>query len=142
MESWMLYGVIAAIFIASRDIFTKHFSTKYSTCEHLLYYYVLCGVFMILYCAYKHTYLKQSVTMIHTEDIWKYVLITGLTVAVIAPCEVLSLKYCKTPGQSKSIINLNTLFVFFLGMIFLRDSFSLRKLFGIGLTIIGVYFVM
>ena len=142
MESWIIYGVVAALFIASRDIFTKHFSSKYSTCEHLLYYYVLCGVIIMMYCAYKHHYLNQPVRMIDTEDIWKYVLITGLTVAVIAPCEVLSLKHCKTPGQSKSIINLNTLFVFFLGMIFLHDKFSLTKLFGIGLTIIGVYFVL
>ena len=96
----------------------------------------------MMYCAYKHHYLNQPVRMIDTEDIWKYVLITGLTVAVIAPCEVLSLKHCKTPGQSKSIINLNTLFVFFLGMIFLHDKFSLTKLFGIGLTILGIYFVL
>ena len=80
--------------------------------------------------------------MIDTKDIWKYVLATGITVAVIAPCEVLSLKYCKTPGQSKSIINLNTLFVFVLGIIFFNDKFSMRTLLGIMLTIIGIYLVM
>lgn len=142
MERWILYGLIAAIFIASRDIFTKHFSSKYSTCEHLLYYYVLCGAFMLAYCLYKKYYRNETVKMIEPQDIWKYVAVTLFTVAIIAPCEVLSLRHGKTPGQSKSIINLNTLFVFFLGMIFLRDKFSLKSLLGIGLTVIGIYFVM
>lgn len=142
MERWFMYGLVAALFIASRDIFTKHFSKKYTTCEHLLYYYVLCGVFMVTYCFYKRYYRKETIKMIETEDIWKYVVVTLFTVAIIAPCEVLSLKHCKTPGQSKSVINLNTIFVFFLGMLFLKDKFSLKSLFGIGLTMTGIYFVM
>ena len=142
MEKWFMYGFVAAVLIASRDIFTKHFSKKYTTCEHLLYYYVLCGVFMLTYCLYKKYYRKESVRMMDKDDWWKYILLALVTVIVISPCEVLSLKHCKTPGQSKSVINLNTIFVFFLGMIFLKDKFSLKTLFGITLTIIGIYFVM
>jgi len=142
MEKWFMYGFVAAVLIASRDIFTKHFSKKYTTCEHLLYYYVLCGVFMVVYCLYKKYYRKESVRMMDKDDWWKYILLALVTVIVLSPCEVLSLKHCKTPGQSKSVINLNTIFVFFLGMIFLKDKFSLKTLFGITLTIIGIYFVM
>ena len=40
MEQWIIYGLIAAVLIAGRDIFTKKFSTKYSAIEHLLYYYI------------------------------------------------------------------------------------------------------
>jgi drug/metabolite transporter (DMT)-like permease len=137
-----MYGLIAAFLIASRDIFTKHFSKKYTTCEHLLYYYVLCGFFIVSYCIYKKYYLKESVRMIEKDDWWKYILMALVTVTIISPCETLSLKHCKTPGQSKSVVNLNTIFVFFLGMIFLKDKFSLKTLFGIALTIIGLYFVM
>ena len=97
---------------------------------------------MLVYCFYKKYYRNESVKMIETEDIWKYVAVTLFTVAIIAPCEVLSLKHCKTPGQSKSVINLNTLFVFFLGIMFLRDKFSLKTLLGIGLTMTGIYIVM
>lgn len=142
MESWVIYGLVAALLIASRDLFTKHFMNKYSACEHLLYYYVLCGVFISIYCIYKRYHRGESVRMIESRDIWKYVAIAILTVSVIAPCEVLSMKHCKTPGQSKSIINLNTIFVFFLGIIFLKDEFSLRTLSGIVLTMVGIYFVM
>ena len=53
MEAWLLYGLIAAIFIGSRDVFTKHFSTKYTTTEHLIYYYVLCGICIAIYTLYK-----------------------------------------------------------------------------------------
>ena len=48
MEKWAVYGLIAAFLIAGRDIFTKKFSNKYSPIEHLLYYYMLCGFFIIL----------------------------------------------------------------------------------------------
>ena len=80
--------------------------------------------------------------MIDKQDIWKYMVVALFTVIVIAPCEVLSMKHCKTPGQSKSVINLNTLFVFVLGMIFLHNKFSFRTLIGIIFTIVGIYFVM
>ena len=142
MELWFIYGLVAAVLIASRDVFTKHFMKKYTACEHLLYYYVLCGIFISIFCLYKKYYQKETVKMIETQDLWKYMLVALFTVIIIAPCEVLSMKHCKTPGQSKSVINLNTMFVFFLGMIFLHDKFSLKTLFGIILTIVGIYFVM
>ena len=53
MEQWIIYGLIAALLIAVRDIFTKKFSNKYSAIEHLLYYYILCGFFIILLALYK-----------------------------------------------------------------------------------------
>jgi hypothetical protein len=48
MENWFLYGIIAAVLIASRDTFTKLFTEKYSMTEHLLYYYILCGFYFII----------------------------------------------------------------------------------------------
>ena len=142
MELWFLYGIVAAVLIASRDLFTKHFMKKYTACEHLLYYYVLCGIFISVFCLYKKYHQKEAVRMIDKQDIWKYMVVALFTVIVIAPCEVLSMKHCKTPGQSKSVINLNTLFVFVLGMIFLHNKFSFRTLIGIIFTIVGIYFVM
>jgi len=142
MESWILYGLVAAVLIACRDIFTKHFMHKYTSTEHLLYYYILCGVFIVGYALYKHNFTSENVRCIDWDDLWKYVLIAILTIIVISPCEVLSLKHCQNPGQSKAIINLNTLVVFFLGIVVLKDQFSLKKLGGILLTLIGIYFVI
>ena len=143
MEAWLLYGLIAAVFIGSRDIFTKHFSTKYTTTEHLLYYYVLCGVFIALYVLYKRYYAKEKVRCIEGQDLWKYAIIAFISVIIISPCQTLSLKYCRDAGQSKAVVNLNTIFAFLLGILFLKQSsFSMRTLFGICLTLVGVYFVV
>jgi uncharacterized membrane protein len=143
MESWILYGLVAAFFIACRDMFTKHFTKKYTTTEHLLYYYLLCGVFIGIFALYKHLHNKEErVRCIDTSDIWKYALFALLSIAIISPCEVLSLKHCKNPGQSKSIINLSTLFVFILAVIFLQQTFSMKQLIGVILTICGVYLVV
>ena len=50
MELWFIYGIIAAILIATRDTFTKLFTSKYSMTEHLLYYYNSFWYFYIHLC--------------------------------------------------------------------------------------------
>jgi drug/metabolite transporter (DMT)-like permease len=142
MEQWLLYGLIAAVLIACRDLFTRNFMKKYSATEHLLYYYVLCGIFIVLYALYKHKFTTENIRCIEFDDLWKYMIVAVATIIIISPCEVLSLKHCTNPGQSKAIINLNTLVVFFLAVLFFKEKFSLRTLLGIILTVTGVYFVI
>ena len=69
METWIIYAFVAAVLIAARDIFTKKFSKKYSAIEHLLYYYILCGFFIILLAIYKSKFQGETIRFIDTEDI-------------------------------------------------------------------------
>ena len=143
MEAWLLYGLIAAVLIGSRDVFTKHFVSKYTTTEHLLYYYILCGVFIGFYALYKRYYAKERIRCIEGQDLWKYAIVALISVIIISPCQTLSLKYCQNPGQSKAVVNLNTIFAFMFGILFLKQShFSARTFFGISLAIVGIYFVV
>lgn len=143
MENWFIYGIIAAVLIASRDTFTKLFTEKYSMTEHLLYYYILCGIFISLFALYKKFVVKEKIRMIQKEDLWKYILIGAVSAIIISPCQLLSLKYCKNPGQSKAIVNLNTLFLFFMSIFFIKTAEFTKKTFlGIFLTTIGIYFIM
>ena len=143
MELWFIYAIIAAILIATRDTFTKQFSTKYSVTEHLLYYYFLCGIFIGIYALYKKFVVKENVKMIESQDIWKYVLVAAMSAIIISPCQLLSLKYCKNPGQSKAIVNLNTIFLFFMSLYFIKSAqFTKKTFFGIILTTLGIYFIM
>ena len=59
MEPWIMYALIAAILIAVRSLFTASFTKKYSITEHLLHYYVICGIFIFAYAGYKKIYLKE-----------------------------------------------------------------------------------
>jgi drug/metabolite transporter (DMT)-like permease len=139
MDLWVIYSLIAAVLIASRDIFTKQFSTKYNTTEHLLYYYVLCGFFIGIYAMYKKVILKERVNLIHQEDLWKYGIVAAISVIIISPCQVLSLKESPNPGKAKAIVNLNTLFLFFMSLYFIKsEKITLKKIIGIIATVGGI----
>jgi len=143
MELWVIYGIIAAILIATRDTFSKHFSSKYSVTEHLLYYYILCGIFISMFALYKHCIVKEKINMIDSQDIWKYVLVAAMSAIIISPCQLLSLKHCKNPGKSSAIVSLSTIFLFFMSLYFIKSAeFTKRTLFGLSLTTMGIYFIM
>jgi len=143
MELWIVYAFIAAILIAARDIFTKKFSTKYSAIEHLLYYYILCGIFIILLAIYKTKFQGEKIKFIDTEDIWKFAAIAAMSAIIISPCQILSLKYCDNPGKSKAIVNLNGIIVFLMSLYLLKDvKFEMKSLLGILLAAAGVYLIL
>ena len=142
METWIFYGLIAAFFIATRDMFTKSFTKKYSITEHLIYYYALTGFFIFLYALIKKKYYNENIRMIETNDIWKYAIIGAISAIIIGPCQLLSLKECNNPSKSKAIINLNTIFVFFMSLFLLKtEKFTSKVLIGIIFTSIGIYLI-
>ena len=143
MDMWVVYGLIVAVLVACRDVFTKHIVQKYTTTEHLLYLYILCGVFIVTYSLYQHYWGKERIRCIEATDIWKYAIFAFFTIAIIAPCQTLSLKQCQNPGQAKSVMSLNIIFAFLFGILFLKQTtFSARTLFGVLLTMAGIYFVV
>ena len=142
METWIFYGLIAAFFIATRDIFTKNFTKKYTITEHLVYYYTLTGIFVILYAIIKNNYYDEHFKMIEKEDIWKYAIIGAISAIIISPCQLLSLKECSNPGKSKAIVNLNTIFVFFMSLFFIKSQkFTMKVFIGIIFSAIGIYLI-
>ena len=143
MEAWIIYALVAAVLIACRDIFTKEYSKKYSATEHVLYYYALSGVIVISYALYQKYIRGETIRCIEKNDLWKYVIVAIISVVLITPCQALSLKKCDNPGKSKAIVNLNTIFAFLISIILIRGvKMNLRAFFGIGLTMLGVYFVI
>jgi uncharacterized membrane protein len=143
MESWIFYAIVAAFLIAGRDIFTKKFSTKYSAIEHLLYYYILCGFFIILLALYKSKVQGEKIKFIDSEDLWLYALVAAVSAIIISPCQFLSLKDCDNPGKSKAIVNMNSVIAFFLAIYFIRGTtLETKTIFGVILAAIGVYLIV
>lgn len=143
MELWILYAGIAAVLIAMRDIFDKKFSSKYSPTEHLLFYYLLCGFFIIILALYKHYIRNEKIRLIETKDMWKYVIVGAISALIIAPCQILALKNCDNPGKTKAVVNLNSVFAFFLAIYFLRENkFEPKTFIGITLAAFGVYLII
>ena len=52
-----------------------------------------------------------------------------------------SLKYCDNPGYAKSVINLNTLFLLVLALVFYKTEINKKKILGVLLLVGGTYFV-
>lgn len=143
MESWIFYAGVAAFLIAMRDIFTKKFTNKYSTVEHLLYYYILCGFFIILLALYKSKVQGEKVRFIELQDLWPYIVVAGVSAIIISPCQFLSLKTCDNPGKSKAIVNMNSIIAFFLAIYFIRGTKLTKKsIIGVILAAFGVYLVV
>ena len=143
MENWIFYAGVAAFLIAMRDIFTKKFTNKYSAIEHLLYYYILCGFFIILFALYKSKVQGEKIRFIDIEDLWPYLVVTAVSAIIISPCQFLSLKDCDNPGKSKAIVNMNSIIAFFLALYFIRGTkITMKSVFGIILAAFGVYLVI
>lgn len=144
MENWIFYALIAAILIGSRDIFTTSFTKKYTSSQHLLHYYVLCGLVIVIYCLFrKNIYKENNFKMIDKGDIWKYILIAIITVIIISPCMYESLRLSDNPGKAKAIINLNTIVVFFISYLFLRSvKIEMKSILGILFIVIGIYLII
>jgi drug/metabolite transporter (DMT)-like permease len=140
MQSWIIYGLAAAVMIASRDLFTKNYTKKYTASEHILYYYVLCGIIIAGYSCYRKFHMKENIRMIEKEDLWKYILVAAATVIIITPCEVLSIQKSKSPGSARALTNLNTLILFIVSIYFLKtEKITGKKMVGILMTIGGIF---
>ena len=143
MESWIFYAAVAAFLIAMRDIFTKKLTNKYSAVEHLLYYYILCGFFIILLALYKSKVQGEKIKFIDTEDLWIYLVMAGVSAIIISPCQFLSLKECDNPGKSKAIVNMNSVIAFFLAIYFIKGvKLETKNIIGIILAAVGVYLII
>ena len=143
MEQWVIYAGIAALLIACRDLFTKNFSKKYSHIEHLLYYYILCGFFIIALAIYKTRFRGETIKFIDYDDIWKYAMVAGISAIIIAPCQVLAISNCDNPGKSASIVNLNAIVSFFIAAYFISGAkIEMKTFIGIAVTGLGIYLII
>ena len=144
MEKWVFYALIAAVLIGTRDIFTSSFANKYNSTQHLLNYYILCGIIIFLYCSYrKNIYKENNFKLVETHDLWKYIFLAFISVMIISPCIYEALRLSDNPGKAKAVVNLNTLVAFFISYIFLRSvKIDMKSVGGILLITLGIYLII
>ena len=137
MEKWMIYALIAAIFISIRDIFSKDLINRYEYIEYIIYANILIFIATIFYIYMNNVKLKMP----SKNDLFIIILRLIIIYMIIEPCVFYSMKYCDNPGYAKSIINLNTLFVSILAILFLNVKMDRQKLLGVFLIITGSYYM-
>ena len=143
MEKWIFYGILAAFLLAIRDYFTSNHTKKYTTTEHLLYYYVFCAISISAYVCYRKFNNNENFKLIEKNDLWKYILIAASSVLLITPCEVMSIRSATNPGKARALTNMNFVVLFFVSVYFLKsEKMTAKKLGGIIITILGIYMII
>ena len=137
MEKWMMYVLLAAISISLRDVFSTDIINKYEYIDYIIFanIIVFIGTMIFVFTA------KKKIIVPGKKDLIVILLRLLIVYLIIEPCIFNSMKYCKNPGYAKSIINLNTLFVFVLAIFFLKADFDKQKILGAILITGGAYFL-
>ena len=133
MQTWFIYALIAALFIGVKDLITKDITKRYSYIEYIL----VANLFVfILTLIYIFT-MKPTIKKPNFKDGFYILIRIVIVLLIIEPCIFMALKHCDNPGYAKSIINLNTLVAFALGLFILKSEFNYKSMIGIGLIVGG-----
>jgi len=133
MKDWYFYALIAAVFIGVKDMMTKDITKRFSYIEYVIVANIFIFILTLIYIFTMKPIIKKP----NVRDGF-YILIRILIVLlVIEPCIFTALKTCDNPGYAKSIINLNTLVAFVLGMFILKTELNYKSMMGIALIVSG-----
>ena len=137
MQQWFLYALIAAVFIGIKDMMTKDLTNRYSYIEYIIIANIMVFAFTIVYIFTVKPKLKKP----NIKDGLFIFLRLCIVFLIVEPCIFMALKHCDNPGYAKSIINLNTLVAFGLGVYNLHNDFEIKNVIGIGLIVGGTLLI-
>jgi len=137
MELWVKYALVAAVFIAFRDIIMKDLSKKYTYVDYLSYAVTFTFIGLWLYIYVTDIEPKR----IELKDLGVIIFRLLLVYVIIEPAIFYSLKHCKNTGEATSIISMNVIIAFVLSLLFLGSKFTYKKLMGVFVIIGGGYLI-
>ena len=137
MKTWFMYALIAAIFIGVKDIMTKDLAKRYNYIEYILIANIMVFILTLIYIFTMKPTLKKP----DIKDGFFILIRLCIVFLIIEPCMFLAIKSCDNPGYAKSIINLNTLVAFVLGLFILKTDFNYKSMIGIGLIVGGTFLI-
>ena len=137
MKTWFIYALIAAIFIGIKDIMTKDIAKRYNYIEYILIANIMVFILTLIYIFTMKPTLKKP----DIKDGFYILIRLCIIFLIIEPCMFLAIKSCDNPGYAKSIINLNTLVAFILGLFILKTELNYKSILGIGLIVGGTFLI-
>ena len=137
MKTWFMYALIAAIFIGVKDIMTKDLAKRYNYIEYILIANIMVFILTLIYIFTMRPTLKKP----DIKDGFYILIRLCIIFLIIEPCMFLAIKSCDNPGYAKSIINLNTLVAFILGLFILKTDLNYKSILGIGLIVGGTFLI-
>ena len=138
MESWVYYAILAAVFIAVRDVFGKRISQRYSFIQYLGYASIIVAVFTWIYIFVADVKMKP----LNMEYLGLILIRLLIVYMIIEPSLYFCINNCKNLGEASAIINMNVLFAFIISCYLYKTPIDIRKVMGILLVIGGSYFIV
>ena len=140
MQSWIPYAFAAAIFIAVRDFISKDIIKNYTYTEYVIIANMIIFIGTIIYLVTSKTDIRK-IKYPSWSELSLILLRLFIVYVLVDPCIFKSLKLCDNPGYAKSIINLNTLFLLILALIFYKIEFDMKKSLGVVIILFGTYLI-
>jgi len=136
MELWMKYALVAAFFIAVRDIFSSKIARKYNYIDYIIHANIFVFIITMIYVLFT----KRKIKMIDDyNDIFLIVLRLFIVFIIIEPCIFNSFKNSDNPSKSVSIINLNILILLIITVLFMKEKINSKQVIGVLIIFGGLY---
>ena len=137
MEAWLFYALMAAIFISIRDAISLDFIKRYDYIQYMVIANIIIFIGTILYVYSSGLKIQKP----NLKDSFIILIRLFIVYLIIDPSIYNSIKNCDNPGYAKSIISLNTLFLFLIIAIFSKSELNTKKIVGIIAMLSGAYLI-
>ena len=136
MELWMKYALVAAVFIAIRDVFSSKIARKYNYIDYIVHANILVFLGTMTYVIFT----KKKIKIIDNyNDLFTIVLRLFIVYLIVEPCIYNSFKNTSNPSKASTVINLNIFILFLITIIFMNKKIDFKQFLGIVLILGGFF---
>ena len=136
MELWMKYALVAAVFIAIRDVFSSKIARKYNYIDYIVHANILVFLGTMAYVIFT----KKKIKIIDNyNDLITIILRLFIVYLIVEPCIYNSFKNTSNPSKASTVINLNMFILFLITIVFLNKKIEFKQFLGI-ILILGGFF--
>ena len=132
----MKYALVAAVFIAIRDVFSSKIARKYNYIDYIVHANILVFLGTMAYVIFT----KKKIKIIDNySDLFTIVLRLFIVYLIVEPCIYNSFKNTNNPSKASTVINLNMFILFLITIVFLNKKIEFKQFLGI-ILILGGFF--
>jgi len=132
----MKYALVAAIFIAIRDVFSSKIARKYNYIDYIVHANILVFLGTMAYVIFT----KKKIKIIDNySDLFTIVLRLFIVYLIVEPCIYNSFRNTDNPSKASTVINLNMFILFLITIIFLNKKINFKQFLGIVLILGGFF---
>jgi len=132
----MKYALVAAVFIAIRDVFSSKIARKYNYIDYIVH----ANIFVFLGTMAYVIFTKKKIKIIDNySDLFTIVLRLFIVYLIVEPCIYNSFKNTSNPSKASTVINLNMFILFIITIVFLNKKIDFKQFLGIVLILGGFF---